>query len=42
MHEYVKRGTLSRMIRKFDHKFPLDLVKFYAAEIIMILEYLHG
>jgi serine/threonine protein kinase len=37
----VKRGTLSRMMRKMDFKLPLDLIKFYAAELILILEYLH-
>lgn len=30
------------MIRKFDGKFPIDLAKFYIAEIIMTLEYLHN
>jgi len=34
MYEFVKRGTLSRMIRKFKHKFPLELARFYAAEIV--------
>ena len=42
MYEYVKRGTLSRMMRKMDYKIPIELVRFYAAEIVIILEYLHG
>lgn len=40
MYEYIKRGTLSRMIRKMKNKFPINLAKFYAAEIINSLEYL--
>ncbi|CDW79872.1 agc pdk1 protein kinase [Stylonychia lemnae] len=34
LYEYVNKGTLSRMIRKFEGKFPIDLAKFYIAEII--------
>lgn len=34
MYEYVKRGTLARMIRKLKNEFPLKLAKFYAAELI--------
>lgn len=42
LYEYVNRGTLSRMIRKYEGKFPIDLAKFYIAEIIITLEYLHN
>jgi serine/threonine protein kinase len=40
MFEYVKNGTLSRLIRKLN-KIPLALSKLYAAEIVKTLEYLH-
>lgn len=40
MYEYIKRGTLARMIRKMKTKFPLNLARFYAAEIINALDYL--
>ena len=42
MYEYVKRGTLSRMMRKMDHNLPLELVRFYAAELVLIMEKLHS
>lgn len=42
LYEYVNKGTLSRMIRKFEGKFPIELVKFYIAEIIVTLEYIHN
>lgn len=41
LYEYVNKGTLSRMIKKFQGKFPIELVKFYVAEIIVAMEYLH-
>lgn len=40
MYEFMKRGTLARMIRKMKNEFPIKLAKFYAAEIILALEYL--
>ena len=40
MFEYSKHGTLSRLVRKLG-KLPLELAKFYAAELVVILEYLH-
>ena len=43
MYEYVKRGTLSKFMKELDgNKLPLDLAKFYAAEIVLTLEYLHS
>ena len=30
------------MIRKFEGKFPLELARFYIAEIVVTLEYLHN
>lgn len=40
MFEYVKNGTLSRLIRKLE-KIPLDLTRVYAAQLVDTLEYLH-
>ena len=40
MFEYANHGTLSRLIRKYG-KLPLELAKFYAAELVNILEFLH-
>ena len=43
MYECVKRGTLSKYVRKFeDNKLPLDLIRFYTAELILTLECLHS
>jgi serine/threonine protein kinase len=41
LYEYVKRGTLSRLIRKYEGSFPYELARFYVAEIVSSLEYLH-
>lgn len=40
MFEYANHGTLSRLIRKYG-KLPMELARFYAAEIVNILEYIH-
>lgn len=40
MFEYVNLGTLSRLIKKYG-KLPLELARYYAAEIVNVLEYLH-
>lgn len=42
MYEFVKRGTLARMIRKLKNKFPLSLARFYAAELVYALDYLRS
>lgn len=43
IYEYVQRGTLSKLIKKFDkERLPIELAVFYTAEIILTLEYLHG
>eukprot|EP00347_Sterkiella_histriomuscorum_P001996 403369877 len=42
MYEFMTKGTLARMIRKFKNQFPLNLARFYAAEIINALEYLRS
>ena len=41
MFEYAKHGTLSRLIRKLG-SLPPDLARFYAAELVNALEYLHS
>lgn len=41
MFDYAKHGTLSRLIRKLG-KLPIELARFYAAELIVVLEYLHS
>jgi serine/threonine protein kinase len=39
----VQRGTLSKLIKKFDkERLPIELAVFYTAEIVQTLEYLHG
>lgn len=43
IYEYVQRGTLSKLIKKFDkERLPIDLAIFYTAELVQTLEYLHG
>ena len=42
MYEYVKKGTLARLIRKMKSNFPLNLARFYAAEIVSVLDYLRN
>lgn len=39
--EYVERGDLSSML-KAERRLPLELVKFYAAELLLALEYVHS
>lgn len=43
MFEFASRGSLIKLINKFKNgqKMPLDLVKYYAAEIISALEAMH-
>lgn len=40
MFEYANHGTLSRLIKKLG-KLPIELARFYAAEIVNVLEHLH-
>jgi len=42
--EFASRGSLTKLINKFKdgHKMPLDLVKYYSAEIISALELMHS
>lgn len=41
--EFASRGSLTKLINKFKegHKMPLELVKYYAAEILSALELMH-
>ena len=43
--EYVNRGSLTKLISKLslgELRMPMDLVRFYAAEIVLALEFLHS
>lgn len=43
--EYVNRGSLTKLISKLslgDLRMPMDLVRYYAAEIVLALEFLHS
>lgn len=41
--EHAPRGCLTKMIGKFkDSHMPLELIQYYAAEIILALEYMHN
>jgi serine/threonine protein kinase len=43
IYEYVQRGTLSKLIKKFEReRLPIDLAIFYTAELVHTLEYLHN
>jgi len=42
--EYASRGSLTKLISKVhmaEGKMPLDLIRFYAAEILLALEVMH-
>ena len=41
MFEYVQKGNLAKMMKKIGGQLPLELARFYSAEIILILEYLY-
>ena len=44
MFEYANRGSLTKLISKLslgEMRMPLNLVKYYAAEIVLALEFLH-
>jgi serine/threonine protein kinase len=43
--EYASRGSLTKLINKLhnsDTKMPFDLIRFYAAEILLALEVIHS
>lgn len=43
--EYASRGSLTKLISKLsmgEHKMPLELVRFYSAEILLALELMHS
>ena len=44
MFEYASRGSLTKLITQVNlsEKLPIDLVKYYAAELLSGLEYLHN
>ena len=42
--EYASRGSLTKLISKLhmeEAKMPMDLIRFYAAEILLALEVMH-
>ena len=41
MLEYIEAGELFRLIQKFN-RLEANLAKFYAAQIILVFEYLHS
>ena len=39
--EFIESGDLMKVLNKFT-RFPRDLAAFYAAQIVVCFEYLHG